>query len=160
MSLWVKIVTIVLWVIVICTLVFTAFRFSWFAERGTWIVKDTFDYNLTLDQFYDSMVVVCLWFIVFMAIATLTEYVVFLYRQKHPKSEEELAVASEKEAKKAERKKKRLEILEEAKEAAKDKVVETVANKITESTEKVTDAVKEVNTSEAIAAKLRSMYYR
>lgn len=160
MSLWVKIVTIVLWVIVICALVFTAFRFSWFAERGTWIVKDTFDYNLTLDQFYDSMVVVCLWFIVFMAIATLTEYVVFLYRQKHPKSEEELAVASEKEAKKAERKKKRLEILEEAKEAAKDKVVETVANKITESTEKVTDAVKEVNTSEAIAAKLRSMYYR
>ena len=160
MSLWVKIVTITLWVIVICALVFTAFRFSWFGERGTWVVKDAFDYDLTLDQFYDSMIVVCLWFIVFMAIATLTEYVVFLYRQKHPKTEEEAAQDAEKEAKKAERKQKRLDLIEEAKESAKDKVAETVASKITSSVEKVTNTVNEIKTSEDIAAKLRSMYYR
>ena len=160
MSLWVKIVTIVLWAIVICALVFTAFRFSWFGEKGTWAFKDAFDYNLTLEQFYDTMIIICLWCIVFMSIATLTEYIVFLYRHKHPKTEGELAADAERKAKRAERKQKRLNVLEEAKEAAKDKVAETLAKKITDSTNTVTNTVKEINTSEAIAAKLRQMYYR
>ena len=45
MNLFVKILTIVLWVIVICALVFTAFRFSWFAEWGMSVAKDAFDYD-------------------------------------------------------------------------------------------------------------------
>ena len=156
MSLWLKIVMIVLWAVVICALVFTAFRFSWFAEKGTWVVKDAFDYDLTFDAFYRTMIIVCLWVIVFLAIVTLTEYIIFLYKQKHPKNTVDNAEKVE-EKKRSGRRKRKSDVLTDAKEPAKDKI-----EGVTDKTPVESDGTKpsESNTSEAIAAKLRQMYYR
>ena len=149
MNLFVKILTIVLWVIVICALVFTAFRFSWFAEWGMSVAKEAFDYDYNQLGFFNDLTQLILWLVVILAVFMLVQYIVFLVRsKKHYLSESELL---EREERREARRKKRHEHKKPEPEKEESTEDETVTQPTPISTPK-TEVEK--------AATLRRLYYR
>ena len=73
MSVFCKILTGLLWVIVICSLVFTAFQFSWFADAGVWVAKDAFDAEITQTQFLDGTLFFIMGAVPVLLLATICE---------------------------------------------------------------------------------------
>ena len=158
MNLFVKILTIVLWVIVICALVFTAFRFSWFAEWGMAVAKEAFDYDYNQLGFFNDLTQLILWLVVILAVFMLIQYIVFLVRSKkcnhrHLSEAELLEIEERREAKREERRKRRHKKPEPEKVPEKEESTEdeVVTQPVPISTPK-TEAEK--------AATLRRLYYR
>ena len=153
MSLFVKILTIVLWVIVICALVFTAFRFSWFAEWGMTVAKEAFDYDYNQLGFFNDLTQLILWLVIILAVVMLFQYIMFLIRsKKHYLSESELLERDEKrEAKKRKHKNPDTEKIPETEDT-------TTENEVVKQPESSTPSTP--TTDKERSAILRRMYYR